>query len=118
MRLHELLKGCSVRAVSGDLDTEILGLAYDSREVSRGYLFVAVRGTRADGNRFVPQAIAKGAVAVVSAASPVASLKMPWIEVDDERQALADLAGSFYGHPSAGLHLTGITGTNGKTTTT
>ncbi|HSU89227.1 MAG TPA: Mur ligase family protein, partial [Terriglobia bacterium] len=118
MKLEDLLKGCSVRRAAGDLGIEILGLAYDSREVSPGYLFFAIRGTRADGNRFVPNAIAKGAAAVVSASPLIPSLAMPWIEVDDERAALAVIAGNFYGHPTANLHLVGITGTNGKTTTT
>lgn len=117
MTLRELLKDCSVRA-TGDLETGILGLAYDSRAVLPGYLFFAIRGTRLDGNRFIPKAIAKGAAAVVSAAGPVSSLSMPWIQVDDERAAMAAIAGKFYGHPTQRLHLVGVTGTNGKTTTT
>src|SRR5579862_6269687 len=118
MDLRELLKGCSIRTASGDLDVEILGLAYDSREVFPGCAFFAIRGTRTDGNRFVPKAIARGAAAVVSASPPVPSLRMPWIQVDDERAVLAAMAGTFYGHPTGRLHLIGITGTNGKTTTT
>jgi UDP-N-acetylmuramoyl-L-alanyl-D-glutamate--2,6-diaminopimelate ligase len=118
MKLEDLLKGCSVRAAAGDLGIEILGLAYDSREVSPDYLFFAIRGIRTDGNRFVPRAIAKGAAAVVSASPPISSMAMPWIQVDDERAALAMAAGNFYGHPTANLHVVGITGTNGKTTTT
>ena len=118
MRLEELLKGCSVRLATGDLATEILGLAYDSREVCPGYIFFAIRGTRTDGNRFIPKAIAKGASAVVSGQPPVGSLAMPWVQVDDERGTLAAMAGNFYDHPTRRLHLIGITGTNGKTTTT
>jgi UDP-N-acetylmuramoyl-L-alanyl-D-glutamate--2,6-diaminopimelate ligase len=118
MKLEQLLKGCSVRMATGDLGIEILGLAYDSREVCPGYLFFAIRGTRADGNLFVPKAIAKGAVAIVSASPSIQLLAMPWIQVDDERAALAAIAGNFYGHPTERLHLVGITGTNGKTTTT
>jgi UDP-N-acetylmuramoyl-L-alanyl-D-glutamate--2,6-diaminopimelate ligase len=118
MTVKELLKGCSVRTVAGDLDTEILGLAYDSRAVLPGYLFFAIRGTRLDGNRFMPKAITKGAAAVVSALAPVSSLAMPWIQVDDERAAMAAIAANFYGHPTKQLHLVGVTGTNGKTTTT
>ena len=117
MKLRELLSGLKTRNTFGDIDVEILGLAYDSRAVSRGFLFIAVRGTRMDGNRCVPQAIAKGAVAVVSASPRIESVAMPWIEVEDERSALAVLAGNFYGHPTRKLHLVGITGTNGKTTT-
>ena len=118
MKVRELLEGCSVRTTAGDLDTEILGLAYDSRDVSPGYLFAAIRGTRTDGNRYVPQAIAKGAAAVLSASPSIESIAMPWIQVDDERAALAALAGNFFGHPTEKLHLIGVTGTNGKTTTT
>jgi UDP-N-acetylmuramoyl-L-alanyl-D-glutamate--2,6-diaminopimelate ligase len=118
MTLKELLKGCSVRSATGDLDTEILGLAYDSRAVLPGYLFFAIRGARADGNRFSPKAIEKGAAAVVSALAPVPSLTVPWIQVDDERAAMAAIAGNFYGHPTGKLHVIGVTGTNGKTTTT
>ena len=117
MTLRELLKGCSVRSVIGDLDTEILGLAYDSRDIRPDYLFFAIRGTRLDGNRFMPKAIAKGATAVVSALAPVQALALPWIQVDDERTAMAAMAGNFYGHPTQNLHLVGVTGTNGKTTT-
>jgi len=118
MKLRELLKGCSTSAIAGDLGTEILGLAYDSRQVRPGDVFFALRGTRMDGNQFVPRAIAKGAAAVVSASAAMPSLAMPWIQVDDERAALAVIAGNFYSHPTKQLHLIGITGTNGKTTTT
>ena len=117
MNLRELLSGLNGRT-SGNLDTEILGLAYDSRKVSPGFLFAAIRGTRTDGNRFLPQAIANGAAGIVSSAPPLESLAMPWIQVDDERAALAILAANFYQHPTEELHLVGVTGTNGKTTTT
>src|SRR4051812_16518780 len=115
MKLRELLKGCSVRTVHGDLDTEVLGLAYDSRQASADCVFFAIRGTRADGNRFIPKAIVKGASAVVSALPPIQSLEMPWVQVDDERAAMAAMAGNFYEHPTRKLHLVGVTGTNGKT---
>src|SRR5262245_9956781 len=118
MRLGELLSGLNARSVTGDLDTDILGLSYDSRRTSSGDLFFAIRGTRQDGNRFMPRAIAKGAAAVVSALAPVSGLAMPWIQVQDERAALAHIAGNFYDHPTRELHLIGVTGTNGKTTTT
>jgi UDP-N-acetylmuramoyl-L-alanyl-D-glutamate--2,6-diaminopimelate ligase len=118
MKLRQLLTDCRIRASSGDLDTEILGLAYDSRDVARGSLFIAIRGTRADGNQYVPQAVLKGAAAVVSAAARIEGLAMPWIQVDDDRGALAVIAGNFYDHPTKKLHLVGVTGTNGKTTTT
>lgn len=118
MKLRELLTGCSVRSTSGDLDVEIAAIAYDSRQVSHGSLFVAVRGTRTDGNKFVPQAVADGAAAIVSSSPPVKSIAGSWIQVDDERAALASLAANFFGHPTRKLNLIGVTGTNGKTTTT
>jgi UDP-N-acetylmuramoyl-L-alanyl-D-glutamate--2,6-diaminopimelate ligase len=118
MMLRELLSGLNARRVAGDLETPIAGIAYDSRQVSEGDLFVAIRGTRMDGNRFMPKAIAKGAAAVVSALEPVQGVPMPWIQVDDERAAMATIAGNFYGNPTRNLHLVGVTGTNGKTTTT
>src|SRR5215813_13222849 len=118
MTLRELISGLKARSVHGDLDTEILGLAYDSRHVSAGDLFFAIRGTRLDGNRFMPKAIAKGAVAVVSALDPVEAVALPWIQVVDERAAMAAIAGNFCRHPTKDLHLIGVTGTNGKTTTT
>jgi UDP-N-acetylmuramoyl-L-alanyl-D-glutamate--2,6-diaminopimelate ligase len=117
MVLRELLAGVKFRTAD-DLDTEILGLAYDSRQVSRGFLFFAIRGHRLDGNQFTSKAVASGAVAVLSAMAPNASVSVPWIQVDDERAAMAAVAGNFYGHPTRKLHLVGVTGTNGKTTTT
>ena len=118
MTLRELLYGLNTRSVAGDLDTEVFGLAYDSRQVSAGDLFFAIRGTRLDGNRYMPRAISKGAAAVLSALDPVQGLAMPWVQVVDERAAMAAIAGNFYNHPTRDLHLVGVTGTNGKTTTT
>src|ERR1043165_4449510 len=114
MRLRELLSGFNARSVTGDMDTEISGLSYDSRHVSPGDLFFAIRGEKHDGNRFMPKAIAKGAAAVVSALDPVRAVAMPWIQVVDERAAMAAIAANFYGHSTKQLHLTGVTGTNGK----
>jgi len=119
MTLRDLLAGLNARSVTGKLDTEILGLAYDSRQVCPGYLFFAIRGTRLDGNRFIRDAVGKGAAAVVSALGDKrAAPSVPWIQVEDERAAMAAIAGNFYGHPTKDLHLIGVTGTNGKTTTT
>jgi UDP-N-acetylmuramoyl-L-alanyl-D-glutamate--2,6-diaminopimelate ligase len=118
MTLGELLSGLNARTLTGDLDTEILGLAYDSRAVQPGFLFFAIRGLREDGNRYIPKAIAKGASAIASTAAPVSSVAMPWIQVEDDRSSMAVVAGNFYGHPTKKLRLVGVTGTNGKTTTT
>jgi UDP-N-acetylmuramoyl-L-alanyl-D-glutamate--2,6-diaminopimelate ligase len=121
MRLRDVLAGCRVVQTSGDLECEVLGIASDSRQVSPGFAFAAIRGFRIDGNRFALQAIASGAAAVISMSPPPADIpgdaKVAWIQVEDDRGALATLASNFYGQPTAKLHAIGITGTNGKTTT-
>jgi len=98
-------------------DPEIAGVAYDSRRVKPGDLFVCIRGFRTDGHRYLADAVARGAVATV-VETPVADAPVPRIAVPDAREAIARLATAFFGHPSARLRLIGVTGTNGKTTTT
>ncbi len=95
----------------------VTGIAYDSRAVEPGNVFVALKGLHADGALFAHHAIEQGAVAVVSEQPPPASVDAPWTVVDDARLALALLADAFYQHPSAQIQVVGITGTNGKTTT-
>src|SRR5438045_3262109 len=101
MNLRSLLAGCNIRA-AGDLDVDITGIAYDSREVAPGFAFVAIRGAKVDGNHFVPQAIANGAVAIVSAEAATTT-SARWIQVGDDREALATMAANFYGHPTRDL---------------
>jgi UDP-N-acetylmuramoyl-L-alanyl-D-glutamate--2,6-diaminopimelate ligase len=96
---------------------DVTGIAYDSRHVKPGAVFVALRGVNADGARFVPQAIANGAIAVVAETAAPAGVSVPWTRVSNARAALAELSAEFYKHPSDQLVLVGITGTNGKTTT-
>jgi len=93
------------------------GVAYDSRAVQPGEIFVALRGQRNDGSAFAAQAIERGAAAVVAEGLPPAPVDVPWIVVADGRLALARLAAEFYGHPSHDMRVVGVTGTNGKTTT-
>jgi UDP-N-acetylmuramoyl-L-alanyl-D-glutamate--2,6-diaminopimelate ligase len=102
---------------AGILDEVVSGLAYDSRRVVAGNVFVALMGERADGSTFAPEAIAKGAIAVVSDRVAPAQAPVPWTHVADGRLALSVLASWFYGDPSHELQVVGITGTNGKTTT-
>jgi UDP-N-acetylmuramoyl-L-alanyl-D-glutamate--2,6-diaminopimelate ligase len=118
MLLSAMLSGCSVVHTRGERGQEISGITLDSRSVAPGVLFVAIRGLKTDGNRFVPEAIARGAAAIVSALSGDEYPETPWIQVEDERAALAVLAANFHGRPAEKLHAIGITGTNGKTTTT
>ena len=98
------------------LDVPCTGVAYDSRQVKRGSVFVALPGQKVDGAAFAPEAISAGAVAVVSERT-VAAAGAPWIVVAHARLALAHLAAEFFGHPSRQMTVVGITGTNGKTTT-
>ncbi|GAW28796.1 MULTISPECIES: UDP-N-acetylmuramoyl-L-alanyl-D-glutamate--2,6-diaminopimelate ligase [unclassified Carboxydocella] len=119
MILSELLQGLKTSQVIGSLAVEIKGIAHDSRRVEPGFLFVAIPGFRVDGHAFIPQALAAGAVAVVGEKKPADwPENVTWIEVPDSRRALAPLAARFYGYPASKLTLIGVTGTNGKTTTT
>ncbi|HEX2833299.1 MAG TPA: UDP-N-acetylmuramoyl-L-alanyl-D-glutamate--2,6-diaminopimelate ligase [Thermoanaerobaculia bacterium] len=121
MKLSELLKGVSVRAIHGSTDVDITGVTPDSRLVKPGSLFVAIPGTVKDGSAFIPQALEKGAAAIVIAAAdrpPAGNRQAPIVEVEDARAALALLAANFYGRPATKLSLVGVTGTSGKTTTT
>jgi UDP-N-acetylmuramoyl-L-alanyl-D-glutamate--2,6-diaminopimelate ligase len=99
------------------LDAPCTLVTHDSRRVIEGAIFVALRGQQADGAAFAAQAIAAGAVAIVADQPPPPGVRAPWIEVPDARMALALLAAEFYGHPSRQMQVVGITGTNGKTTT-
>jgi UDP-N-acetylmuramoyl-L-alanyl-D-glutamate--2,6-diaminopimelate ligase len=99
-------------------DVDVSGIAFDSREVSIGDLFVAIKGGEYDGHNFIRDAIKKGAVAVVLQDREfLTGKKVPYLFVEDTRVTLALLSSAFYGHPSRKLHLIGITGTDGKTTT-
>ncbi len=122
MKLKELLKNVDVIDVRGDTGLEVSGIAYDSRKVSLGSLFVAIPGLKHDGHGFIPEVCKRGAIAVVgekrkeNLPEGVPST-LTYVQVRRSRRALAQLANSFYGYPSRKLVLVGITGTNGKTTT-
>ena len=116
MKLRELLKNIVVLAHTADLETNISAICYDSRKAEPGCLFVAVGGFATDGNRFIPMAMEKGAVAVVTAKKPEG--EVPYILVESDRLALALLGCNFYGNPAASMTMIGITGTNGKTSST
>jgi UDP-N-acetylmuramoyl-L-alanyl-D-glutamate--2,6-diaminopimelate ligase len=116
VRLGELLRRVPQARLQGDPSLPVTEVAYDSRRISPGGLFVAIRGAVTDGNRFVDAARKKGAVAVVSEASPDGG--GPWAQVPDAREALALLSAAALGDPAESLRLVGVTGTNGKTTTT
>jgi len=96
----------------------VTAIDYDSRRVQPGAVFVAIRGARSDGSAFAAEAEARGAVLVVAASAPPDGFGTPWVEVEDARRALAELAAGFERDPSRALAVVGVTGTNGKTTTT
>ncbi|MCM2305518.1 MAG: UDP-N-acetylmuramoyl-L-alanyl-D-glutamate--2,6-diaminopimelate ligase, partial [Elusimicrobia bacterium] len=121
MTLAELLRAAATRRVAGSVDIPISGLRHDSREVVPGDLFFAMPGAKTDGNRHARQALDNGAVAVVSELEPPpppAVMKGTWIQVEDIALAMAGISDEFYGHPSGAMTMVGVTGTNGKTTTT
>ncbi len=118
MQLTELLKhidySCSDRPVS----LNIKGIAYDSRQVKKGYLFVSIKGMKADGHEFIPQAVKNGAVAIVCEREVEKIPGVFYVKTDDGRRSLALLAAAFYGFPAEKMKVIGVTGTNGKTTIT
>ena len=116
MKLRDLLNGINILEATADLDLEIKTVAYDSRKVEQGGLFVAVSGFATDGNRFIPMALEKGAAAVVTAQKPAGDV--PYVLVESDRLALALIGCNYYGHPADSMTLIGVTGTNGKTSTT
>jgi len=117
MKLKEIIQDLEMSTFSVDRDPLIGKITFDSREVQEGDLFVAIRGMQADGHRYLEQAIASGAAAVVCEETGDLNLPgFPVIIVPDTRKALAQMAAAWYGHPSSELSLVGVTGTNGKTT--
>ncbi len=116
MKLKDLLKGIQVLEAHADLEQEIESVCYDSRKAGKNSLFVAISGFATDGNRFIPMAMEKGAAAVVTSRKPEGDV--PYILVDNDRLALALLGVNFYDHPAEAMTLIGVTGTNGKTSST
>ncbi len=126
--LSTLLQDLPQTQVQGAVDVPVTGVHHDSRKIQPGHVFVAISGATFDGLDFVPQAIERGAAAVVIEKAPLSSpkpalspvegfLQVPLIIVPNARSALAHLAAAFHGHPSRRLKVVGVTGTDGKTTT-
>lgn len=118
MRLAEIARGVLGAVVEGNGDVEVGGIAYDSRQVKPGDLFVAVEGLHADGHVFVEDAVARGAAAIAVHRAVQLPPATPILRVQSTRTALAEIAAEFYGRPASRLRVAGITGTDGKTTTT
>ena len=116
MKLSEILKGMDVVGVFADTGMEITGVYSDSRKVSGGGLFVAVRGYESDGHKFIASAAANGAACVICEEKPETDI--PYVLVENSRLALAEASVNWYGDPTSELKVIGVTGTNGKTTTT
>jgi len=116
MKLAQLLRDIQVIKTNVDMNTEVENIVYDSRRVTPGSLFVAVSGFVTDGNKYIPMALEKGAAVIVTASEPQADI--PYVLVHSDRLALAQLGANFYGHPAKAVKLIGITGTNGKTSST
>ena len=122
MKIKELIEKGEIVSVTGSDELQVSGISYDSRKVEYGHLFIAMQGEKADGHDFIESALKKGAIAVIhdrdiadsGALSPLAS----FIRVKDSRKSLAFAANAYYRMPSHGMTVIGITGTNGKTTTT
>ena len=117
MKLNELLRGVEGLDAGLEFGGEVTCLAYDSRRVQPGSLFFAIQGEKADGHVFIPQALERGAVAIVSERMPPPELASRWVRVPRIRRALSTVGRLFFGRPDSRLKLVGITGTNGKTTT-
>jgi UDP-N-acetylmuramoyl-L-alanyl-D-glutamate--2,6-diaminopimelate ligase len=118
MKLSQLLKNCSVQQVHGNVDLEVTGLHYDSRQINHGDVFFALRGVVSDGHKFISSAIANGAMVVFSEEATGDLESVTTVLVENTRQAMAMVAAEFYGNPTINMQVVGVTGTNGKTTIT
>ena len=116
MKLSDLLRDIHILETNADLSLEISGVSYDSRKTGTGHLFVAVTGYAADGHRFIPAALEKGAACILCEQVPEGDY--PFVRVENTRAALAVLGANWYGRPADRMTIVGVTGTNGKTTTT
>lgn len=117
MRLRDLIRDISKKRTLGNPGVEIQDIAYHSAKVHKGMLFVAIRGTSVDGHSFIGEALDRGAEALVVERGQEKDYGVPVVIVPDGRAALAHLSAAFFGHPSLEMRVVGVTGTNGKTTT-
>jgi len=115
--LKDILYKVSLTSSYGDMNVDVKGICFDSRKVRPGFLFIAVKGTQSDGHEYITKAIDSGAIAVVCEKLPEAVTdKIAFVSVKNSGQALGIIASNFFGNPSEKMKLTGVTGTNGKTT--
>jgi len=117
MKIEKLLNGIDVVSLTGEKNVVISNVAFDSRNVTKGSLFVAVKGYTSDGHDFIPSAVSSGAKAILCEILPQNPDKnVCWIKTNDSAKALGLAASNYFGNPSSSLKLVGVTGTNGKTT--
>lgn len=115
--LKDILYKVNITSASGDMNLALSGIAFDSRKVKEGFLFVAIKGTQSDGHDFIDTAVQKGTKAVICEKLPeTLNTKVTYVTVRNSAKALGILAANFFDNPSAKLKLVGVTGTNGKTT--
>ena len=117
MKLNKLVGGLNVLEVKGDLERDVCGVQIDSRQIKEGHLFIAVKGTVADGHNYIGKAQELGAVAVLCEKIPAECCEnVTYVRVENTEQIVGEVATAFYGNPTSQLKLVGVTGTNGKTT--
>ena len=116
MKLKNLLQDIQIIKTNVDMEMEVSSVAYDSRKVVNGGMFVAITGFATDGNKFIPMAMVKGAAVVVTSKQPADGV--PFVQVASDRLALALIGCNYYGRPGESMKLIGVTGTNGKTSST
>jgi UDP-N-acetylmuramoyl-L-alanyl-D-glutamate--2,6-diaminopimelate ligase len=115
--LRDVLYKVSIRSITGSTDTQIHDVQIDSRKTKPGVLFVAVKGTTADGHQFIDRAVENGAAVIVYETAPAQmSPGLVWVQVENSASAAGYIAHNFFGHPSEKMKVVGVTGTNGKTT--
>ena len=117
MKLNKLVNGLDIIEVKGNMECDICGVQIDSRRVDKGHLFIAVRGTAADGHNYIGKAVEKGAVAILCETMPENITEgVTYVRVKNTEQVTGEVATTFYGNPTSKMKLVGVTGTNGKTT--
>jgi UDP-N-acetylmuramoyl-L-alanyl-D-glutamate--2,6-diaminopimelate ligase len=116
-QLKDILYKVTINTVLGSTSIAVNSLHFDSRQVSKGDIFIAIKGTHVDGHQFIDAVIEKGAMAIVCETLPDNLIQgVTYIEVENTHEALAFMASNIFGNPSENLRLVGVTGTNGKTT--
>lgn len=118
MQLADVLQGIDYKLLAGQMDHDIGGISYDSRKVKAGDLFICIKGMKADGHDFIEQAIERGAAALLVEKEVAAGSAITVLQTDQCRKAMAIVASNFFNSPSYDIKTIGVTGTNGKTTTT